>query len=411
MDLYSPLYAQRPTIVPELFASLRPQVYEHDLTVKLDVKQSQRLSDHDSMGFGGGGMGGGQAAGGPAFIPPADVDSLNQNLIQDTAEAVAQGVEVGALFRYEIKDPVTLSRQRSAMLPIINDTVEGEKVSIFDATVNDKHPLNGFELKNTTDLNLMQGPLTVFDDGVYAGDARVPDLSPGGKQLLSYALDLDVEVAPEVDAQPQALVSVRIVKGVLTTAHKVVRTQSYKLKNSGHVAKTVLIEYPFDVQWELISPKEPTEKTRDKYRFAVHTNPGESTTFAIVEQQTVQQTVAVNGLDDNSAKVYLNTAQITEPVKQVLREVARRKAELVDLNRRQEQIEKEITTIGQEQDRIRHNMDSIGHNSDLYSRYVKKFTSQEDEIEKSRDESRALAQKISDARQALEDYLANLNLS
>src|SRR5215212_3206682 len=31
MDLYSPLYATRPTVVPELFASLRPQVYGQNL--------------------------------------------------------------------------------------------------------------------------------------------------------------------------------------------------------------------------------------------------------------------------------------------------------------------------------------------------------------------------------------------
>ena len=34
MDLYSPLYAQRPVVVPELYASLRPQVYEQDLEDK-----------------------------------------------------------------------------------------------------------------------------------------------------------------------------------------------------------------------------------------------------------------------------------------------------------------------------------------------------------------------------------------
>src|SRR5262249_49180713 len=143
-----------------------------------------------------------------------------------------------------------------------------------------KHPLNGFRLKNTTDLNLMQGPLTVFDGGVYAGDARIPDLSPGGKQLLSYAVDLDIEVAPEYDEQPRTLVNARIAKGVLVTDHKLVRTRSYKVKNSGHTAKTVLIEHPIDVQWKLISPKEPTEKTRDQSRFAVESKPGESTTLA-----------------------------------------------------------------------------------------------------------------------------------
>ena len=40
------------------------------------------------------------------------------------------------------------------------------------------------------------------------------------------------------------------------------------MKNSGKKAKKVLIEYAHDPNWTLVSPKEPAEKTRDKYRFA-----------------------------------------------------------------------------------------------------------------------------------------------
>ena len=158
---------------------------------------------------------------------------------------------MGELFQYDIKDAVTLPRLRSAMLPIINDSVEGKKVSIYNQAVNAMHPLNGIELKNTSKLHLMQGPVTVFDGGVYAGDARIPDLSPGSERLLSYALDLDVEVAPTGDVRPQKLISARIEKGVLTAEYKQTRTQSFTVKNSGHNAKTVLIERTIEPQWKL----------------------------------------------------------------------------------------------------------------------------------------------------------------
>ena len=66
-----------------------------------------------------------------------------------------------------------------------------------------KHPLSGLKFTNTTDLYLMQGPITVFDGGVYAGDAKIEDLPPGSERLISYALDLDTEVAPEARASPR----------------------------------------------------------------------------------------------------------------------------------------------------------------------------------------------------------------
>ena len=50
----------------------------------------------------------------------------------------------------------------------------------------------------------MQGPITVFDDGAYAGDAQIQDLPPGSERLISYAMDLDTEVAPTVKQQPAA---------------------------------------------------------------------------------------------------------------------------------------------------------------------------------------------------------------
>src|SRR4029079_13958158 len=134
-----------------------------------------------------------------------------------------------------------LARLRSAMLPIINDSLEGEKVSIYNPAADAKHPLNGVRLTNTSKLHLMQGPVTVFDGGVYAGDSQMPDLSPGSKRLLSYAMDLDVEVAPTKNAQPQQLVSARFDKGVFVTESKQSQIQSFTVKNSGKRAKTVLI--------------------------------------------------------------------------------------------------------------------------------------------------------------------------
>lgn len=443
MDLYSPLYATRPTVVPELFASLSPQMYEQNLMVELeasprerapgspasgDDKSARRQSRqkaaniNDSMargggeGLGGGGFGGesgrGQAGGVGGGVPNFSSDApFRQSDFQSSVQAAAQGGEVGELFQYDIKDAVTLPRLRSAMLPIINDPVEGKKVSIYNQNVNAMHPLNGIELKNTSKLHLMQGPVTVFDGGVYAGDARIPDLSPGSERLLSYALDLDVEVAPSGDMRPQKLISARIEKGVLTAEYKQSRTQSLTVKNSGKNAKTVLIERMIEPQWKLLAPKEPTEKTRDTYRFAVSTKPKEKTELKINEEQTFRSGFAINSVNDDTIRIYLAADTISEPVKQALREVVRRKGELADLNRRKQQIEQEIATIDQEQDRIRKNMQSVAKNSDLYNRYVKKFTDQEDQIEKHRDAIRELVAQITKSQQALDEYLKGLKIS
>src|SRR5262249_30551853 len=188
--------------------------------------------------------------------------------------ASAQAGEVGELFQYAIATPVTLGRQKSAMLPIVNESVKGEKLSIYNQSVQVKHPLNGLRLSNSTALHLMQGPITVFDGATYAGDAKIEDLPPGAERLISYALDLKTEVAPEAKGRPDQLLKVKLIKGTMEVTRKNSRVHNWTVKNSDSKAKTVLIEYPLEANWTLVTPKEPTEKTRDLYRFAVKAEPG-----------------------------------------------------------------------------------------------------------------------------------------
>ena len=125
------------------------------------------------------------------------------NLSQGVESAATAG-NVGELFQYAIRTPVTLSRHESAMLPILNSDVKAEKFSIYNPAVQPKHPLNGLKLTNSTDLHLMQGPITVFDGETYAGDALIQDIPPGSERLVSYALDLDTEVALQSKEPPRA---------------------------------------------------------------------------------------------------------------------------------------------------------------------------------------------------------------
>jgi hypothetical protein len=325
--------------------------------------------------------------------------------------SAAQAADVGELFQYRIATPVTLQRQKSAMLPIVNDSVEGEKVSIYNQAVQAKHPLNGLRLKNTTDLHLMQGPITVFDDGAYAGDAQIQDLPPGSERLISYALDLDVEVAPESKPQPDHLLSVKLIRGTLETSRKYSRQTIYTVKNSGKQARKVLIEYPIDSSWKLIEPKEPTEKTRDLYRFAVAAEPGKPATETVREERVLSQQFALSNLDHNTIVFYMNQPVVSEQVKAALAEVIQRKQQLAALTTKRAELERQVKVIFDEQARIRQNMEQLPKDSDLYRRYVTKFNEQEDRVEQLRKETQqAIASEI-ESRESLGKFLQNLDLS
>jgi hypothetical protein len=324
---------------------------------------------------------------------------------------MAQAGDVGELFQYAIATPVKLQRQQSAMLPIVNESVDGTKVSIYNAGVHAKHPLNGLRLKNTTKLHLMQGPVTVFDDGAYAGDARIEDLQPATERLISYALDLDTGVAPESKGHPEQLVSVKISKGTLLTQRKLTREQKYTVKNSGSRSKTVLVEYPLDANWKLVTPKEASEKTRSLYRFALDAKPGTPATLDVKEEQVVHQGLAITNLDDNRIYYYINAKVVGAEVKKALQDVIKRKAEINTTLQKRTGLEQQIQVVETEQNRIRQNMAQLDRNSDLYNRYVKKFGEQEDQVESLRKEIALLKDQEQKQRQDLDKYLLALEIA
>ena len=127
----------------------------------------------------------------------------------------AVATKLGDFFQYLIEKPVSLPRQKSAMLPIVNQDVEGTKVSIYNQGVHAKFPLLGLRFKNSTPLHLMQGPITVFEGQTYAGDARILDLQPKEERLLSYAIDLGTEVEPVVKNPAERITKIKLNKGIL----------------------------------------------------------------------------------------------------------------------------------------------------------------------------------------------------
>ena len=143
------------------------------------------------------------------------------------------------------------------MLPIVNQPVEGARVSIYNEAVQAKFPLLGLRFKNTTGQNLMQGPVTVYEGGTYAGDARIMDLQPNEERLLGFAIDQGTEVKCEIKRQPEQLIAVKVVKGVMQVTHKLRETKKYIIKNRSPQDRDLIIEHPIRDDWKLVTPEKP----------------------------------------------------------------------------------------------------------------------------------------------------------
>ena len=66
------------------------------------------------------------------------------------------------------------------------------------------NPRSAFEISNSTGKTLDGGPVTVYDDGVYAGEALFETLKAGDKRARSgYAVDLGTRVSTKPESSEE----------------------------------------------------------------------------------------------------------------------------------------------------------------------------------------------------------------
>ncbi|MGE0480420.1 MAG: hypothetical protein AB7Q17_08105 [Phycisphaerae bacterium] len=420
MDLYTPLYVPRPMEQLELYASLRPPEYAAGYEADNKAKAALReLDAGEDRAAGRRGI----AMKAPAAPPPPPMaaaerlQTLGDEVTRRTTlgldagvASVAEARAAGELFEYAIDTPVTIARQHSAMLPIVNQEVEAEKVSIYNPATHAKHPLNGLLLTNSSKLNLMQGPVTVFDADTYAGDAKLPDLRPDEKRLVAYALDLGMEVNLEGKSAPEELVSLKIVKGTLWHKRRLHSETIYQVKNKQAEAREIILEQPVGDGWQLVEPKEPFEKATNLLRFKLRADAQKTTTFSVKLELLQDQAVAITNLDHDTIQYYLRARVISPPVKQALERVVALRVELDQAAQRRADAERGLKEAVDDQARIRENLKSLDRNTDTYQGQLKLFDEREKQIETRRQQVAAARAEEEQKRAALDAYLLALDV-
>ena len=395
-NLYDPLYVKRPVVENDVGTSAPPPVYQ------------------DAMeAFGGEGdmlMAAESAA--PAAAPaPMRFSRMAKGIAPQEMQPQVKTREAGELFEYAIDKPLTLPRQQSAMVPIVNQSVKGRSLSIFNEGVNDVHPLNGVELENTSGLSLKGGPITVIEAGIYAGDARIADLMAGDKRLLSFSIDLSRDVRVERDSKAEEIVSVKIQRGAVTTSRKLVQDTTYVIRNKGKEARTVIVEHPRRQGWELGGERKADEETPELYRFfsdvPVATAPSK---LAVREVQIQQQSMHIGQMDPASIGYYLNQKVISAGVREALSKAAALQAQAAKLEEELRDLEQRYAAIERDQTRIRENMNTVSRTSDTYTKWERKLAEQEEAIYSIQTRREQAGLELRQKQAERDEFLSNLNL-
>jgi hypothetical protein len=427
MDLYQPLYAPRPLVEPELFASLRPQTYEGDMERKAGGGASNRPA---RAGLGGvpAPSDASAAAGATAPEAPPGMDSRNGYALglargealqreladpmklQQGVRSAATASQLGDSFQYVLDQPVSLARQKSALLPIVNKEVEGQRVSIYNERTHPKFPLLGLRFKNTSGLHLMQGPITVFEGSAYAGDSRILDVQPSEERLLSYAVDLGTEVEAVPDNPRHTITKLKALKGSLYSTTREVEGKTYRVKNRSDQDRTLLIEHPYRPDFHLVSKDQPAERARDVYRFEVKVLAGKSASETVTEERDVVNQLVLTNAGDDSIRFFLRLDVASPKVKEALEKALQLKGRADRSRQELAHAEQQLADIERDQARIRANLKETPPTAAAYKKYLEKLDRQETEVDRLRDCIKQLRDDELAQRQDYERFLAGLDV-
>lgn len=428
MDLYEPLFTSRPFVPVPTIPGVMPRAYAGGVDLK--DKDASGSTDYAYAGY--------KFRNAPGAPPPAAAPAMRaapqidlkatmeagsgggqspftgDDMVNYGAKSQATAGEVGEVFQYQLDAPVSIERQRSAMLPILTGTVQGRRVSIFAPADSTDHPMRGVEIVNDSGLQLLPGPISVFDGAAYAGDAQIGHVSKGDKRLLAYSVDLDVNVLTKTDSQSN-IVKLRIVNGAFEQTNINRYTTSYTFDNKdAKRARTIITEQPkIDAGgsgWKLVSAQKPVEETQSVYRFETEVPAGTKADLATSFELTESSTYGITNIDLPTLLTHRQNGKASDAVVNAFKEVARRQAEINDFQRTAADLVRQMDDITKEQARIRDNMNRLERTDPLYNRYVKKLTDQETLLEELRDKREKAQQKVNQLTNDLNAYIASLNV-
>jgi hypothetical protein len=393
-QLYAPRYVQRPYAELAENLAAAPVVYAGAMTGRMEAAKDQKA-----------------AAPGPPAMAQAlplfgrNVADLNSSVVPSSFAATADARQAGELFEYSFATPVTVKQGESAMLPFLQQKIGARKLLVYSENYG-LNPRDAAELTNNTGKTLDGGPITVYDDGTYAGEALIETLPRSDKRLISYGVDLGTRVTTAFNSSQAVVREIHFQRGILTARSAVQETKTYTIKNVDAKAKTLVIEHSQRPGYTLMERK-PSETTPSAYRFEVKLAASVTETFPVREEHVYDQALSVTNLTPDVLAVYVQNKTLNAAARQQLDQIAQKKAEVAANDAALRQAEANINSLTQDQTRIRSNIESLNRvngQQDQVQQYARQLAGAETKLAALRDTQSDLRKK----KAALESQLNSL---
>src|ERR1700733_5041165 len=387
-ELSQPYYTRRPVVALPENAMITPQTHEATMEAQTDVVNGQLPQMRVPAGVVGGvpggipggqiggpingivssapmalkanGSGVGGGAGGGMYRPNAGNSKqwLEEDVSRlEAATTTAQTRDLGDLFEYKVQDRVTIRKNQSALVPILQARIDAEKVSVWNPSQSSV--LRALWLDNTSALTFDGGSFNVLEGDAFAGEGLMDPIKPGEKRLLSYAADLGILVDAKQKAENQRVTKVIIAHGSMMQSTQEREEHTYTIRNRDTASRTVVIEHPARPGWKLTDDEKPAESSASFHRFRLSVDSKKTETLLVKEYRPITNNYQLLNVTDDQIKFFASQKMINAEIDQALRKVISQKNSIAALDAEMASRKSKISGISEDQQRVRENMKAL----------------------------------------------------
>ena len=412
LDLYTSYYPQRPVIN---LASIIPLVggliamdkfAQGDMSVAFsDELMEKEEGNYDAKGYGGGRSGSMKrmekakmnAPGAPGMMPMTGAPAPSMStMLARSVSSIASGVQIGELFAYESKSPISVGRRQAAMVPIVTEYMDGSKILYYRGSVSPKL-MNAFYLSNSSKLTLETGPINIFEGSTAVGEGLLKQsLQTGMKEIIPFAIEAGCTIETTGKDEYKNVHKASFVNGVMILRQFYLKEMTYKCVNKSPRGFTFYLDHPKSSGYTLIDTAKPEEEVAGYYRFkmdlAVGHAEGRSAVadkpleFKVTEQQEVSSQIYVQNQSMDQIRFYLEQPYLSAKAKELLKDVVGYMNTIAEQERLLGEMRTETEKLVRDQGRYRQNMQILNTNnpkeSEKRAEYLERLTKIEERLEK-----------------------------
>ncbi|MCS6882295.1 MAG: hypothetical protein RMK84_15780 [Oscillochloridaceae bacterium] len=292
--------------------------------------------------------------------------------LEEGIPASASGDERGALFAYHITHPVSVARGQSAMVPIVSRRLPARRELLYSGAKHPRHPVAALRFSNVTGLTLERGPVTVLENGDYAGEAVLPFTRAGDELIVPYAVELGIEVTEERRGERRTA-SVRLEGEYLRIEEHESSITDYELVSALDRAVVVTLEHARNPAFEVVGPRPPEEERAGFARWRVPCEPRARIRFTVTERRLLSRFESVRGLTGEQLREFLADRLLDVATVKALGAVLRIYQQINAAREKLQQLGLQRDEIYKRQRQIRSNLEPLGREGEegvLRQRYV-----------------------------------------